>query len=186
MSRGLRATTGGLVLAAAVALALGGCADQETPPTPAPAPASTPSTSAAPGAGSTSARSPSTSPTTALPGMPTPVSVGGSAVDGSRLRSADDLASVFGCSTAVPPIRLTATPAPTGATAPPAPDAVVCASSLADGEALFLWYTPTPEAKLGALLAALDRARYVHAGPDWVAAGTINPQMGRVGGEVYR
>jgi hypothetical protein len=185
VSRRLRATTGGLALVAAGALALAGCADQETPSTPAPAAASTPSTSAAPSAGS-SARSPSTSPTTALPGMPTPVSVGGSAVDGSRLRSADDLPSVFGCPTAVPPIRLTATPAPTGATAPPAPDAVVCASSLADGEALFLWYTPTPEAKLGALLAALDRARYVHAGANWVAAGTINPQMGRVGGEVYR
>lgn len=183
MSRRLRATTGGLALAAAGALTLAGCADQEQPvPQPAPvAPSSTP----APGA-STSGRGTPTTTTTALPGMPVPVSVGASAVDATRLRSTDDLASVFGCPTGVPPIRLTATPAPTGATAPPAPDAVVCASALADNEALFLWYTPTPEAKLGALLAALDRARYVHAGPNWVAAGTINPQMGRVGGEVYR
>ena len=166
--------------------ALAGCADKEPTPAP-PAAASTPAPTATPSRPSTSVgKAPTTSATTALPGMPVPVSVGGSAVDGSRLRSVDDLASVFGCPTAVPPIRLTATPAATGATVPPAPDAVVCASSLADGEALFLWYTPTPEAKLGALTAALDRARYVHAGPNWVAAGTINPQMGRVGGEVYR
>ena len=180
----LRATLGGLGLADVTVL-LAGCADQEQPvPQPAPvAPASTP----APSTASTSVRgAPSTTTTTALPGMPVPASVGSSSVDATRLRSTDDLAAVFGCPAGVPPIRLTATPAPTGATAPPAPDAVVCASALADNEALFLWYTPTPEAKLGALTSALDRARYVHGGPNWVAAGTINPQMGRVGGEVYR
>ena len=154
---------------------------------PQPAPAAPSSTTAA-ARPSTSGRStPSTATTTALPGMPVPVSVGSSPVDASRLRSTDDLASVFGCPSGVPAIRLTATPAPTGGhRRPPAPDAVVCASALADNEALFLWYTPTPEAKLGALTSALDRARYVHGGPNWVAAGTINPQMGRVGGEVYR
>jgi hypothetical protein len=62
---------------------------------------------------------------------------------------------------------------------------VVCASALA-GEALYLWYTPSPEAKLGALTAALERARYVHAGAGWVAGGMLDAQMGRVGGEVYR
>ncbi len=182
-------------LAVVAVVALAGCADREpTAPAP-PAPASTSAASAASASPTASGKAStgaagkpgaSSSTTTALPGMPVPSSVGASAVDSTRLRSTDDLASAFGCATAVPPIRLTATPAPTGATAPPAPDAVVCASSLADGEALFLWYTPTPEAKLGALTAALDRARYVHGGPNWVAAGTINPQMGRVGGEVYR
>ena len=174
---------GAVVLGAAL---LAGCADKEPEPA-VPAPASTPAT-AAPGGSTTSAGAPapSTSTTTALPGMPTPLSVGDSPVDASRLRSTDDLAAAFRCPSAVPPIRLTATPAPSGATAPAAPDAVVCASGLADKEALFLWYTPTQEAKLGALTAALDRARYVHAGPNWVAAGMINPQMGTVGGEVYR
>jgi hypothetical protein len=179
--RRIRALSGVAATAACLAL-LAGCADQEAAPTP-PAPA----TSAA-GAGPTSsAGTPSTSATTtALPGMPVPLSVGDSAVDASKLRSASDLPTVFGCPAAVPPIRLPATPAPTGATVPPAPEAVVCASALADNEALYLWYTPTPEAKLGALTVALDRARYVHAGPNWVAAGMLNPQMGRVGGEVYR
>ena len=167
-----------------VVLLLAGCADKEPEPA-APAPAAS-STTPAPG-GSTTSRSgstPTTSTTTALPGMPTPVSVGGSPVDASRLRATEDLAAAFGCPSAVPPIRLTASPAPSGG--PGAPDAIVCASALADKEALFLWYTPTPEAKLAALTAAMDRARYVHAGPNWVAGGMINAQMGTVGGEVYR
>lgn len=183
----LRATLGGVGLAVGAVL-LAGCADRDQP-VPQPAPAAPSSTPAASKATSSARGAPSTTTTTALPGMPVPVSVGSSPVDATRLRSTDDLASVFGCPTGLPAIRLTATPAPTvpsGATAPPAPDAVVCASALADNEALFLWYTPTPEAKLGALTSALDRARYVHGGPNWVAAGTINPQMGRVGGEVYR
>ncbi len=176
---------GGAAVAGMALLALlGGCADQEpAAPVPAPATAAPTSTSSAPKAG---AVPPSTSTATALPGMPIPVSVGDSGVDATRLRSADDLASVFGCPAAVPPIRITATPAPTGATVPPAPDAIVCASSLADNEAVYLWYAPTQEAKLGALTAALDRARYVRGGPNWVAAGQLNEQMGRVGGEVYR
>jgi len=178
-----------LVVATAAAVFLTGCADKEpeaAAPAPAP-PAATPA--AAPSSARTSAPDPATptTTTTVLPGMmPTPVSVSDSPVDASRLRSTDDLAAVFGCPAAVPPIRLTAAPVPSGATTPPAPDAIVCASALADKEALFLWYAPTPEAKLGALTAALDRARYVHAGPNWVAAGMINAQMGTVGGEVYR
>ncbi|WP_295697974.1 hypothetical protein [Lapillicoccus sp.] len=79
-------------------------------------------------------------------------------------------------------------PAPTTATAPIAlsPAAVVCPSPLAGGEALYLWYAPTPELKLAALTAALTQTKYVHAGPNWVAGGTVNPAMGTVGGEVYR
>jgi len=176
---GRRLGLGGALLGVTL---LAGCADKDPqPPTPAPSSA-TSAASSAPAPASTS--TPATSATTALPGMPTPVSVGESPVDASRLRSIDDLAAVFGCPSAVPPIRSTATPAPTGS--PAAPDAIVCASALADKEALFLWYAPTPEAKLSALTAALDRARYVHAGPNWVAAGMINAQMGTVGGEVYR
>ena len=63
---------------------------------------------------------------------------------------------------------------------------MVCPSPLTGNEALYLWYTPTPELKLAALTAALSQARYVHAGPNWVAGGTVNPAMGTVGGEVYR
>jgi hypothetical protein len=118
--------------------------------------------------------------------MPVPLSTGPSPVDSAQLRSVDDLPTVFQCPTAVTPIRIpAATPAP-GATAPPAPEAVVCASALADKEAVYLWFTPTPEAKLGALTEALARTKYVHGGPNWVAGGLINPTMGTVGGEVYR
>ena len=95
--------------------------------------------------------------------------------------------------TAPAPTTTTAAPtttiaAPTTATAPIAlaPAAVVCPSPLAGGEALYLWYAPTPELKLAALTAALTQTKYVHAGPNWVAGGTVNPAMGTVGGEVYR
>jgi hypothetical protein len=117
--------------------------------------------------------------------MPTPASVSASPVDSSKLRFLDDLPVVFGCPTSVPPIRLPATVS-TAATGPPAPEAIVCVSALADKEALYLWYTPTPEAKLGALTEALARVKYVHAGANWVAGGMVNPTMGSVGGEVYR
>ncbi len=142
--------------------------------------------------------------TAALPGMPVPVSVGTSPVDPATIRSIDDLPSAFGCPTAVAPIRIPATPTapsetataaepsaavipapPTSPAGPPVPDAVVCASSLAK-EALYLWFTPTPQDKLGALTVALKRAKYVHGGPNWVAGGMIDPKMGAVGGEVYR
>lgn len=95
--------------------------------------------------------------------------------------------------TTTPPTSptLTSAPAPTvqtpAATPPtPAPAAVVCPSPLAGGEALYLWFAPTPELKLAALTAALRQARYVHGGPNWVAGGTVNPAMGTVGGDVYR
>jgi hypothetical protein len=160
---------------------LSGCADRE----PEPAPAATTTGSAAVASSPTATTS--TSPTsTGLPGMPLPVSVGTSPVDSNRLRSVDDLPSVFQCPSSVAPIRIPATPVDTAATVPPAPDAVVCASALADNEAVYLWYAPTPESKLGALTEALAKTKYVHAGPNWVAGGLVNPTMGTIGGEVYR
>jgi hypothetical protein len=160
---------------------LSGCADREPEPTPAPATTGSSPVAASPATTATA------SPTfTGLAGMPVPVSVGTSPVDSNRLRSVDDLASVFQCPSAVAPIRIPAAPTATAATVPPAPDAVVCASALADNEAVYLWYAPTPEGKLGALTEALAKTKYVHAGPNWVAGGLLNPTMGTIGGEVYR
>ena len=161
--------------------ALSGCADREPEPAPAPEAAGSSAVSASPAASATASRT-----STGLPGVPVPLSVGTSPVDSNRLRSVDDLPSVFQCPSAVAPIRIPASPVATGATVPPAPDAVVCASALADNEAVYLWYTPTPDAKLGALAEALAKTKYVHAGPNWVAAGLVNPTLGTIGGEVYR
>jgi hypothetical protein len=166
---GLRAAgvAAGAVLCAG---ALSGCADREPEPTPAPATAGSSTVAASP------ATTASASPTsTGLPGMPVPVSAGTSPVDSNRLRSVDDLPSVFQCPSVVAPIRIPATPA-----------ATVCASALADNEAVYLWYAPTSESKLGALTEALAKTRYVHAGPNWVAGGLLNPTLGTIGGEVYR
>lgn len=122
--------------------------------------------------------------------MPQPKKVEDSAVDSTTIRSAADLPTAFTCQAGVTPIQIPAAPATAasaGATAVAAQLAVVvCASGLAGREALFLYFTPTPQAKLAALEDAFDRAKYVHGGPNWVAAGTIDPQMGTVGGETYR
>ncbi len=167
-------------------LGLVGCADRDPEPaSTTPPPPATTSAAAAPSPTSTKGK-PGASATTALPGMPVPTSVGPSPVDSAKLRSVDDLPSVFQCPAAVTPIRIPAAPSATGATVPPAPEAVVCASALADGEAVYLWFTPTPEAKLGALTVALATTKYVHGGPNWVAAGIVNPTLGTIGGEVYR
>ncbi|GAA1902140.1 hypothetical protein [Lapillicoccus jejuensis] len=132
-----------------------------------------------------------------------PTTSGGSPVDGTRITSLGDLAAAFGCPTSVTPITIppTTTPAPlpppvtsgTATVQPPAtgtptvsPAAVVCASRYAGGEALYLWYAPTPADRDVAVRAALARAKYVHAGPNWVAGGDVDPKMGSVGGEVYR
>lgn len=166
------------LVCAAVLAVLAGCANRA--PTPAPAPAAT-----SPGPGPSTAGRPTPPPTAPpLPGMPVPVSSAASAVDSARIRSLDDLPAAFGCPPAVTPIRIPAAAA-TGTSAP-APDAVICPSSLAKGEAIYLWYCPTPQEKLAALTVALEQTKYVHAGPNWVAGGTINPDMGSVGGEVYR
>jgi len=166
------------------AAGLSACADRDPQPASTTPPASTAAT-AVPSPSTTKGK-PATSTTTALPGMPVPLSIGPSPVDPATLRSVNDLPSVFQCPTAVTPIRIPASSPATGATAPPAPEAVVCASALADKEAVYLWYTPTPEAKLGALTVALATTKYVHGGPNWVAAGMLNPTMGTIGGEVYR
>ena len=166
------------------AAGLAACADRNPQPASTTPPASTAAT-AVPSPSTTKGK-PATSTTTALPGMPVPLSIGPSPVDPATLRSVNDLPSVFQCPTAVTPIRIPASSPATGATAPPAPEAVVCASALADKEAVYLWYTPTPEAKLGALTVALATTKYVHGGPNWVAAGMLNPTMGTIGGEVYR
>ena len=166
------------------AAGLSACADRDPQPASTTPPASTAAT-AVPSPSTTKGK-PATSTTTALPGMPVPLSIGPSPVDPATLRSVNDLPSVFQCPTAVTPIRIPASSPATGATAPPAPEAVVCASAFADKEAVYLWYTPTPEAKLGALTVALATTKYVHGGPNWVAAGMLNPTMGTIGGEVYR
>ncbi len=157
------------------ALLLAGCAEDDPAPIAAP-----PSTTVR-------ATTPSTTPsaTTAapvpVPGMPVPVSTGPSTVDSSRIRSLDDLPAAFECPSAVAPIRI---PAPTGAE--PIPDSLICPSRIAKGEAIYLWFFATPMEKRDALTAALARAKYVHAGANWVAAGSVNPDLGSVGGEVYR
>ena len=160
------------------------CADRDPQPASTTPPATT--STAAPTPTTTAKRKTPSTTTTALPGMPVPLSVGPSLVDSRALTSIDDLPSVFRCPAAVTPIRIPAAPAATGSTVPPAPEAVVCASALADNEAVYLWYTPTPEAKLGALTQALATTKYVHGGPNWVAAGLVNPTLGTIGGEVYR
>lgn len=170
------------LVSAALLAVLAGCANRA--PTPAPAtPSTTPSASPVP---STAGRpKPPPTPTAPpLPGMPVPVSSAASGVDSARIRSLDDLPAAFGCPPAVTPIRIPAAAA-TG-TAAPAPDAVICPSSLAKGEAIYLWYCPTPQEKLAALTLALEQTKYVHAGPNWVAGGMVNPDLGSVGGEVYR
>ena len=84
--------------------ALSGCADREPEPAPAPAPGGSSAVSASPAASATATSS-------GPPGMPVPLSVGTSPVDSNRLRSVDDLPSVFQCPSAVAPIRIPASPA---------------------------------------------------------------------------
>ena len=178
--RAVGVAAGTLLCAGTVA----GCADRDPQPAST-TPASTTAAAPSPSSATTRGKAPSTT-TTALPGMPVPLSVGPSPVDPGKLRSVDDLASVFQCPPSVPPIRIPVAPSATGATAPPAPEAIVCASALAANEAVYLWYTPTREAKLGALTQALANTKIVHGGPNWVAAGMVNPTLGTIGGEVYR
>lgn len=165
----------------AVSVGLTGCANRDPEPV---APAPTSSTSAA------SAVKPKTSATSTtaapLPGMPAVKSTQPSSVDSSQLHSAADLASAFGCPTAVSPITIPASTAGATPTATVVPVSVVCASRLADDEALYLWYVATPEEKLAAVKAAMAQTKYVRAGANWVAGGTISPTMGTVGGEVYK
>lgn len=165
---------------------LAGCANRAPTPAPATSPATT---SASPSAATRPpATKPSASTTSAAPpaGMPVPASTGDSSVDATGIHSTADLPTAFQCPSTVTPITIPGT-TPTGtSTARATPDIVVCASRLAKDEALYLWYYATPEEKLAALTTALDTTKYVRAGPNWVAGGTINADMGTVGGEVYR
>lgn len=198
-------------LAVAV-LGLGACATSGPAPTvtsATPAPSASSGASGTPGASGTSASTGTSTPRTPAPaatgpdGQPTPVSSGPSPVDSTRLRSEADLPRAFACALDRPPITIPAAtmvpPAPppvTGGTVtvPPestetptvSPEVVVCGSSFAGGESLYLWYAPTGQTQLVALRAALDLAAHVHAGPNWVAGGMISPTMGEVGGDVYR
>ena len=183
------------------AVALTGCVDHSPAPaatSPVARAAPTPSTPAPAGTTGTGAGigSPLVPAATALPGMPVPTATGPSPVDSSRIASLGSLPAAFHCPSAPSPITIPAVEpagaagaagaAGTAAPPTPTPAAVVCPSPLAGGEALYLWYAPTPELKLAALTAALRQTKYVHGGPNWVAGGTVNPAMGTVGGEVYR
>ncbi|MEO7061508.1 MAG: hypothetical protein ABI083_17445 [Lapillicoccus sp.] len=173
---------GPVVVAVVGAMGLSGC----TGSTPA-ATTSTPPPSATTAVGSTGPNPPPTVTTTALPGMPVPLSTGPSPVDPAAITSLDALPRAFGCPSVVSPITIpAATPTASAGAADPTPAVVVCGSTLAHGEALYLWYAPTPQAKLAALTAALKQTKYVHGGPTWVAGGTVDKTMGTVGGEVYR
>jgi len=110
--------------------------------------------------------------------MPPVLSSGPSKVDAASVGSAADLPHAFQCPTNVAPIQLPASPT--------APAGVVCASNLAGGEALFLWYVGNPDERYLALQTALAKARYVHGGSTWVAGGMLNASMGDVGGDVYK
>jgi len=126
----------------------------------------------------TVAKTSSAPPTTsALGAFPPVVSSGPSPVNAAAVRSAADLPAAFQCPAAPPPIVIAATG--------PGPAVTVCQSKLA-GEALYLWFVDSPDARFLALQAALAKAKYVHGGPTWVAGGTIEPTMGQVGGDVYR
>jgi len=184
-----------LALGAVGALGLGACSAGDPAPT---------STSPAASATSATDATPTLSPVeTGADWAPVPVSSATSPVDRARLSSEADLSAAFGCTPGVAPITIPASTTPPQQPPPvtsgtvtvqprstlPAtvsPTVVVCGSTLAGGEALYLWYAPTPEAKRVALRAALELTAHVHAGPNWVAGGTINPTMGTVGGEVYR
>ncbi len=183
------------------AVGLGACAGDPAP-TPT-SPITSPDTSTTSPTSATGATSTLSPVATGADGAPLPVSSATSPVDSARLSSEADLSAAFECTPGVAPITIPASTTPPPQPPPvtsgtftvqprstlPAtvsPMVVVCGSVLAGGEALYLWYTPTPEAKLVALRAALELTAHVHAGPNWVAGGTINPTMGRVGGEVYR
>lgn len=118
-------------------------------------------------------------PTTSTLGpMPPVLSSSRSGVDSGSVSSLGDLPAAFGCPAAVRPIDLPATPS--------SPAGIVCTSKLAGDEALFLWYVGNPDERYLALTTALEKAKYVRGGPNWVAGGTVSAEMGDVGGDVYK
>ncbi len=115
--------------------------------------------------------------TSTLGPLPQVLSSSPSPVDANVITSLGDLPGACGCPKAPEP---TVVPGSGGA-----PVAIVCYSPLAK-EALFLWFAGDPDAKFLAVKAAMAKARYVHAGPRWVAGGMVNDTMGTVGGDVLK
>ena len=118
--------------------------------------------------------------------MPVPTSVGASPVDSAKLRSVDDLPSVFQCPAAVTPIRIPPRRPRPAPPVPPAPEALVCASALADARRSISGSRRHPRPSSARSPCALATTKFVHGGPNWVAAGIVNPTLGTIGGEVYR
>ncbi|MEI2826546.1 MAG: hypothetical protein V9F04_09130 [Dermatophilaceae bacterium] len=110
--------------------------------------------------------------------MPKVLSTSASAVDWRAIRSVTDLAAAFACKAKVEPVALKAT----GSN----PAGLVCPSGLAGDEALYLYYAPTPDDRYLALTHAMKTAKYVRAGPNWVAAGMLSATMGTIGGDVHK
>ena len=121
---------------------------------------------------------PASTTETTLGTMPKILSTSASAVDWRLLRSVSDLAKVFACKPKVDPIPLPATAT--------RPAGIVCASGLAGDEALYLYYAPTSDDRYRAITHAMATAKYVHAGPNWVAAVALSPTMGTIGGDVHK
>ncbi len=156
----------------------GGASGAGTTARVSPRTASPSATGGAPGTTGTGGRTGTAAVTTTLPVMPTPSASSPAGVDASAIHTVADLPAAFGCTPAVAPITLPASA--------DTPEGRICVSRIAGNEALFLFHHATPEERLAALTAASRLAKYVHAGPNWVAGGSVDPRMGGVGGEVYR
>ncbi|MGV1007617.1 MAG: hypothetical protein ACOYBY_03295 [Dermatophilaceae bacterium] len=169
-----------VLLAGAAVVALSGCGGSSDPQSAASAPTAA-SSNAKPGSQQSAKPSPKSTAkvtTSTLGVMPPVVSSGPSKVDSASVGSAADLPAAFQCPASIAPIQLPATPT--------SPAGVVCASKLADDEALYLWYVGNPDERYLALQTALAKAKYVHGGSTWVAGGMLDASMGDVGGDVYK
>lgn len=134
---------------------------------------------ASPGASSGPATSASLSTSESTLGtMPKILSTSPSAVDWRTIRSVTDLPDAFACKARVEPIAIKASATN--------PAGIVCPSGLAGDEALYLYYAPTADDRYLAITHAMKTAKYVHAGPNWVAAGTLSATMGTIGGDVHK
>ncbi len=161
--------------------AFGACSSSDTATGIAPTSASTskPTASAAKPKASASATKTSAAPptTSSLGAFPPVLSSSASPVPEASIRGLADLPAAFQCPAVPAAISI---PSSTKG-----PASVVCTSKLA-GEALFLWFVDSPDARFLALQAAMATAKNVHGGPTWVAGGMIDPAMGSVGGDVYK
>ncbi len=159
------AVLGALVIVAGLAFALA----RLTAPAPATPVAVTSSAVAPP---------PTAAATSTLGTLPAVKSTSASAIDWRLIRSLADVPAAVQCRDNVTPITIPAS----GST----PEAVACASKLADDETLYFWYAGTPDERYRAITAAMATMKYVHAGPNWVAGGMVTATMGRIGGDVYQ